>query len=229
MKKLENTIGYTFRDKSLLELALTHSSYSNERGRGRLGCNERLEFLGDSILGYFTAEHLFGTYPDKPEGEMTKIRAELVCEQSLARVAEKLGLGEYLRLGRGEELGGGRTRPSITADAVEAVLAAIYLDGGAEAAKKFVYGFILAEAAKAAREGSHDYKTLLQEQVQKGGGESPQYRMAGESGPDHNKVFTAEVLIVGRVMGQGSGRTKKEAEQSAAKNALEKIKAEGGR
>ena len=229
MKKLENTIGYTFRDKSLLELARTHSSYSNERGRGRLGCNERLEFLGDSILGYFTAEHLFGTYPDKPEGEMTKIRAELVCEQSLARVAEKLGLGEYLRLGRGEELGGGRTRPSITADAVEAVLAAIYLDGGAEAAKKFVYGFILAEAAKAAREGSHDYKTLLQEQVQKGGGESPQYRMAGESGPDHKKVFTAEVLIVGRVMGQGSGRTKKEAEQSAAKNALEKIKAEGGR
>ncbi len=229
MKKLEKTIGYIFKNPGLLELALTHSSHSNERGKGRLGCNERLEFLGDSILGYFTAEYLFGAYPDKPEGEMTKIRAELVCEQSLARVAEKLGLGDYLRLGRGEELGGGRTRPSITADAVEAVLAAIYLDGGAEAAKKFVYSFILTEAAKAAREGSHDYKTLLQEHVQKGGGESPSYRMAGESGPDHNKVFTAEVLICGEVMGSGSGRTKKEAEQNAAKNALEKIKAEGGK
>lgn len=229
MKKLENKIGYAFRDPKLLELALTHSSYSNERGRGRLGCNERLEFLGDSILGYFTAEYLFRTYPEKPEGEMTKIRAELVCEQSLARVAEKLGLGEYLRLGRGEELGGGRARPSITADAVEAVLAAIYLDGGAEAAKRFVYGFVLSEAAKTAREGSHDYKTLLQEQVQKGGGESPAYRMVGESGPDHNKIFTAEVLICGEVMGIGSGRTKKESEQNAARNALEKIKAESGR
>ena len=229
MKKLENRIGYSFKDQSLLELALTHSSYSNERGRGRLGCNERLEFLGDSILGYFTAEHLFTAYPNKPEGEMTKIRAELVCEQSLARVAEKLGLGGYLRLGHGEELGGGRTRPSITADAVEAVLAAIYLDGGAEAAKGFVYSFILTDAAKAAREGSHDYKTLLQERVQRGGAESPGYRMVGESGPDHNKIFTAEVLVCGQVMGSGSGRSKKEAEQNAARNALEAMRAEGGR
>jgi len=224
MKKLEKTIGYTFKNTSLLELALTHSSASNERGKGRLGCNERLEFLGDSILGYFTAEYLFGTYPDKPEGEMTKIRAELVCEQSLARVAEKLGLGDYLRLGRGEELGGGRTRPSITADAVEAVLAAIYLDGGAEAAKKFVYGFILTEAARAAKEGSHDYKTLLQELVQRGGAESPVYRMAGESGPDHNKTFTFTVAINGQVVGEGSGRSKKEAEQMAARMALEELR-----
>lgn len=229
MKKIEKTIGYTFKDPGLLELALTHSSHSNERGKGRLGCNERLEFLGDSILGYFTAEYLFGTYANKPEGEMTKMRAELVCEQSLARVAEKLGLGEYLRLGRGEELGGGRARPSINADAVEAVLAAIYLDGGAEAAKKFVYGFILAEAEKTVRAGSSDYKTMLQEHVQKGGGESPAYRMAGESGPDHNKTFMAEALICGEVMGAGSGRTKKEAEQNAARNALEKLKAKGGK
>jgi len=228
MKTLEKTIGYSFKEPGLLELALTHSSYSNERGRGRLGCNERLEFLGDSILGYFTAEYLFGTYPDKPEGEMTKIRAELVCEQSLARVAEKLGLGKYLRLGRGEELSGGRKRPSITADAVEAVLAAIYLDGGAEAAKRFVYGFVLTEAAKAAKEGSHDYKTMLQELVQKGGSESPVYRMAGENGPDHEKVFTAEVLICGSVKGRGNGRSKKESEQNAARNALEQIKAEAG-
>ena len=138
-------------------------------------------------------------------------------------------MGEYLRLGRGEELGGGRTRPSITADAVEAVLAAIYLDGGAEAAKKFVYGFILTEAARAAKEGSHDYKTLLQEFVQRGGAESPVYRMVGESGPDHNKVFTSEVLICGEVKGSGSGRSKKESEQNSAKDALEKLKAEGGK
>lgn len=229
MKKIEKTIGYSFKDPGLLELALTHSSYSNERGRGRLGCNERLEFLGDSILGYFTAEYLFGNYPNKPEGEMTKMRAELVCEQSLARVAEKLGLGDYLRLGRGEEQGGGRARPSINADAVEAVLAAIYLDGGAEAAKKFVYGFILSEATETMRAGSRDYKTVLQEYVQKGGKESPTYRVIGESGPDHNKTFEAEVLVCGEVKGSGSGRTKKEAEQNSARDALERLKEREGK
>ncbi len=226
MEKLEKKIGHTFKNKELLELALTHSSYSNERGKGRLGCYERLEFLGDSILGYFTAEHLFRTYPDKPEGEMTKIRAELVCEQSLARVAEKLGLGEQLRLGHGEDMNGGRTRPSITADAVEAVLAAIYMDAGIEAARKFVYAHILTEAAQAARAGSHDYKTMFQELVQHDGGESPVYRMAGESGPDHNKTFIAEVLVYGKVMGRGSGRSKKESEQNAARDAMERLKAE---
>jgi ribonuclease-3 len=224
MDTLEKRIGYSFRDPATLALALTHSSYANERACGRAGCNERLEFLGDSILGYFCAEYLFRTYPDKPEGEMTKLRAELVCEQSLARVAESLGLGEFLRLGRGEELNGGRTRPSITADAVEAVLAAIYLDGGAEAAKNFVYSFILNEVASAEKTGSHDYKTLLQEKVQHGGAESPSYVITGESGPDHMKVFGAEVRIAGRVAGVGSGRTKKEAEQNAAKNALDGLK-----
>ncbi len=222
MDTLEKRLGYSFRDPAMLELALTHSSYANERGSGRAGCNERLEFLGDSILGYFSAECLFRTYPDKPEGEMTKLRSELVCEQSLARVATKLGLGEFLRLGHGEEMGGGRTRPSIIADAVEAVLAAIYLDGGAEEAKKFVYTFILNEVSSAEKTGSHDYKTRLQERVQRGGASSPSYVITDESGPDHSKVFSAEVRIAGRVAGVGSGKTKKEAEQNAAKNALEK-------
>jgi ribonuclease-3 len=224
MKETEERIGYRFRDPELLRRALTHSSYANERGWGRAGCNERLEFLGDSILGYFTAEYLYKAYPDKPEGEMTKLRAELVCEPSLARVAEGLDLGKALLLGRGEELGGGRGRPSITADAVEALLAAVYLDGGIGEAKRFVYDFILSNASEAAREGSHDYKTLLQELVQRDGGESPVYRMTGESGPDHCKVFTAEVLIGGVAAGSGSGRSKKEAEQSAAGDALEKLK-----
>ena len=224
MKTIEEKIGYRFRDPELLRQALTHSSYANERGWGRLGCNERLEFLGDSILGYFTAEYLYRGYPDKPEGEMTKLRAELVCETSLAKVAETLALGEALLLGRGEELGGGRGRPSITADAVEALLAAVYLDGGAEEARRFVYTFILSNAPRAAREGSHDFKTLLQELVQRDGAESPLYRMTGESGPDHCKVFSAEVLVDGRALGEGSGRSKKEAEQNAARDALEKLK-----
>lgn len=224
MKTIEEKIGYRFRNPELLRQALTHSSYANERGWGRLGCNERLEFLGDSILGYFTAEYLYHGYPDKPEGEMTKLRAELVCESSLAGVAETLELGKALLLGRGEELGGGRGRPSITADAVEALLAAVYLDGGAEEARRFVYTFILSNAPRAAREGSHDFKTLLQELVQRDGAESPLYRMTGESGPDHCKVFTAEVLVDGRALGEGSGRSKKEAEQNAARDALEKLK-----
>lgn len=224
MKTIEEKIGYRFRDPELLRQALTHSSYANERGWGRLGCNERLEFLGDSILGYFTAEYLYRGYPDKPEGEMTKLRAELVCETSLAKVAEALELGKALLLGRGEELGGGRGRPSITADAVEALLAAVYLDGGAEEARRFVYTFILSNAPRAAREGSHDFKTLLQELVQRDGAESPLYRMTGESGPDHCKVFSAEVLVDGRALGEGSGRSKKEAEQNAARDALEKLK-----
>lgn len=221
MKKLEKTIDYSFSDESLLQHAMTHSSYSNERGLGRAGCNERLEFLGDSILGYFTADYLFHTYPDKPEGDMTKLRAELVCEQSLVSVAKELELGNYIRLGHGELACGGRERPSIMADAVEALIAAIYLDGGAQAAKRFIYSFILNRATKAASAGSHDYKTRLQEMTQSRGGGSPQYRMTGSSGPDHCKIFTAEVEVGGRVLGSGNGRSKKEAEQSAAKSAIE--------
>jgi ribonuclease-3 len=218
---LEDSLGYTFKNKSLLIKALTHSSYSNEKGEGRQGCNERLEFLGDSVLGFFVAEYLFKHKTDLPEGDMTRLRAELVCEQSLVRVARKLNLGEHLRLGKGEEQGGGRKRASILADAVEAVLAAIYLDGGKKAAEKFVLDHLLSLMDKEHK--FLDYKTALQELVQKKGGESPVYRLAGESGPDHQKVFFSEVWIKGNLAGSGSGRSKKEAEQAAACEALRSL------
>lgn len=218
MLELEERLGYHFRNRALLEQALSHSSWSNERGLGRLGCNERLEFLGDSILGFVVAETLYRTFPNLPEGEMTRIRAELVCEESLAETAGELGLGACLRLGKGEEQGGGRNRPSIIADAVEAVLAAVYLDGGEEAARSMLSRFILPKL-KHAEESSHDYKTALQEIVQSRGFPAPTYRLSGESGPDHDKVFRSEVLIDGEIAGAGSGKSKKEAERAAAKAA----------
>lgn len=217
--KLQNKIGYRFRNEKLLENALTHSSYANERGKSRIYCNERLEFLGDSVLGFVSAEYLYGKYPSKPEGEMTRIRAELVCEQSLAAAAETLGLGSVLLLGKGEEQNGGRTRKSILADAVEALLAAIYIDGGMECARKFVLEFILTDIPSAIT----DFKTLLQERVQHDGIAAPVYRIIDESGPDHAKTFIAQAEIDGVPAGEGSGRTKKEAEQSAARAALEKM------
>ena len=223
MSELEKKLGYTFRDPELLALALTHSSWSNERGLGHKGCNERLEFLGDSILGFVVAEALFQTYGDKPEGEMTRLRAELVCESSLVEAAAPLGLGEHLRLSKGEAMGGGHQRPSMIADAFEAVLAAIYLDGGEEAARAFLGRTILPKIRKAAA-AKHDYKTLLQEAVQSVGIAAPTYRMAGESGPDHRKVFTAQVIYGGEVAGEGSGFSKKEAEQAAAQAAYERFR-----
>ena len=222
MSELEKKLGYTFRDPELLALALTHSSWSNERGLGHKGCNERLEFLGDSILGFVVAEALYSAYGDKPEGEMTRLRAELVCEASLVESAEPLGLGEQLRLSKGEAMGGGHQRPSMIADAFEAVLAAIYLDGGEEAARAFLGRTILPKIKKAAA-AKHDYKTLLQEAVQRLGISAPTYRMTGESGPDHRKVFTAQVLYGGEVAGEGSGFSKKEAEQAAAQAAYERF------
>lgn len=226
MKELEDLLGYTFKNRSLLERALTHSSFANERGAGRAACNERLEFLGDSLLGFITAESLFRRYPDKPEGEMTRLRAELVCEASLVRVAAELNLGKWLRLGKSEEQGGGRNRPSILADAVEALLAAIYLDGGEERARDYVEKYVLAPLDKEVDIKARDYKSALQELVQRDGKEAPVYRLSGESGPDHMKVFSAEVLISGIVAGEGSGRTKKEAEQAAAGAALSKLTAQ---
>ena len=223
MSELEKKLGYTFRDPELLALALTHSSWSNERGLGHKGCNERLEFLGDSILGFVVAEALFQTYGDKPEGEMTRLRAELVCEASLVESAAPLGLGEHLRLSMGDAMGGGHQRPSMIADAFEAVLAAIYLDGGEEAARAFLGRTILPKIRKAAA-AKHDYKTLLQEAVQSVGIAAPTYRMAGESGPDHRKVFTAQVIYGGEVAGEGSGFSKKEAEQAAAQAAYERFR-----
>ena len=223
MERLEEKLGYTFRSRALLEQALNHSSYANEhRGQGEES-NERLEFLGDSILGFVSADHLFQTFGALPEGDLTRMRAALVCEQSLYEVARQWNVGAYLKLGRGEEAGGGRERQSILADAVEAILAAVYLDGGLEAAARLIHRFILDGAVKRRVEERRDYKTALQELVQREEGRVLTYRQTGESGPDHNKTFLFEVLINGQAAGQGSGRSKKEAEQSAARDALEKL------
>ncbi len=222
MSEVEERLGYTFRNRTRLTLALTHSSWSNERGLGHKGCNERLEFLGDSILGFVVAEELYNTFGEKPEGEMTRLRAELVCEASLVEAAEPLGLGEHLRLSKGEAMGGGHRRPSMIADAFEAVLAAIYLDGGEEEARAFLARTILPKIQTASA-AKHDYKTLLQEAVQRLGISAPTYRMAGESGPDHHKVFTAQVIYGGEVAGEGSGYSKKEAEQAAAQAAYKRF------
>lgn len=214
MKTLEAKLGYSFRDRSLLENALTHSSFANEN-RGSLGSNERLEFLGDSVLGMVTADFLYKEHPDLPEGDLTRTRAALVCEESLVEVADLLDLGAYLKLGRGEEAGGGRERPSIRADAVEAVLAAVYLDGGLAEARKIVQRFILDKESE--KSASRDYKTALQELVQRESGRVLTYRLTGESGPDHAKTFSVEVELNGKAVGAGSGHSKKEAEQMAAK------------
>ena len=222
METLESKLGYTFQDRSLLENALTHSSCANE-SRGKLSSNERLEFLGDSILGMVVADHLYRAHPDLPEGELTRVRAALVCEESLVEVAQALGLGDYLRLGKGEEAGGGRRRPSIQADAVEAVLAAVYLDGGIGSARKLIQKFILSREITGLTK-PRDYKTSLQELVQRESGRTLRYRLTGEEGPDHNKRFFVAVELDGVPVGAGSGRSKKEAEQMAAKAAIEKLK-----
>ncbi len=218
MKTLEEKLGYTFQDPSLLENALTHSSRANE-SRGAQASNERLEFLGDSILGMVVADHLYRNHPDLPEGDLTRTRAALVCEESLVQVAQGLDLGNYLRLGKGEETGGGRNRPSIQADAVEAVLAAIYLDGGIGSVRKVIQAQILSrELASLAK--PRDYKTALQELVQRESGQVLQYRLTGEEGPDHDKRFFIQVTLNGQPLGAGSGRSKKEAEQMAAQAAI---------
>ena len=227
MLELEKKLNYTFRDRKLLSEALSHSSYANEHRSAGLKSNERLEFLGDSVLGFVTAEFLFAQHPDLPEGDLTRIRAALVCEQSLYEVAQKLDLGKYLKLGRGEEAGGGRERTSILADATEAVFAAVYLDGGIGAASTLIHRVLLdAEKEEVVEERRRDYKTALQELVQRQADQVLTYRMIGEEGPDHDKTFLAEVLLNGTQVGTGSGHSKKEAEQSAAKAALRKLEAE---
>lgn len=217
MDALQEKLNYRFRDRELLSTALTHSSYANEH---RCSSNERLEFVGDSVLGMATAAHLYRTFPTLPEGRMTKLRAELVCEQSLWDCAKSLGLGEYLRLGKGEEQTGGRTRPSILADCVEAIIAALYLDGGFAPALAFIDAHILSKLGEAGADLSQDYKTELQELVQQTPGQSVSYDLTGESGPDHDKRFAASVSLAGEIIGSGEGRTKKEAEQMAARAAL---------
>ena len=222
IKDLESAIGYRFKNITLLQNALTHSSYANERWHNSLLSNERLEFLGDAILGMTVAKYLYQTFPDRPEGELTRMRADMVCEQTLAKVAARIELGKHLLLGNGEEQGGGRTRNSILADAVESVIAASYLDGGMEAAQKFIEQFILVEVPVKQLHNA-DYKTALQELVQQKKNQVLSYTLVGESGPDHDKQFDVEVKLNGKVVGTGSGSSKKRAEQAAAHAALEKI------
>ncbi len=222
MKSLEERIGYRFQDRSLLENALTHSSYANEHRSAGMPSNERLEFLGDSILGLIVADHLYRSRPDLPEGDLTRIRSALVCEGSLVEVAKSLDLGSYLRLGKGEEAGGGRHRPSIQADAVEAMLAAVYLDGGIGQVRKLVHDLILKQEKEKTAVG-RDYKTSLQELVQRESGQVLAYRLLNERGPDHAKTFSMEVCLNGESIGTGEGRSKKEAEQAAAKAAVAKL------
>lgn len=223
-EQLENMIGYKFRRRELLETALRHSSYVNEHRMNRLECNERLEFLGDAVLELVSSEYLFAQFPGMPEGELTKLRASLVCEPTLAFCAREIRLGEFLKLGKGEERTGGRKRDSITSDALEAVIGSIYLDGGFSEAKAFILRFVLNDIEH--KKLFFDSKTNFQEMVQ---GKIPgdiTYHLIGESGPDHDKVFSVEVHIGECCMGQGTGRTKKAAEQMAAYHAICKLKQE---
>ena len=222
IKDLETAIGYQFRNIQLLQNALTHSSYANERWHNSLLSNERLEFLGDSVLGMLVAEYLFHNFPDRPEGELTRMRADMVCEKTLAAAANRIGIGEHLLLGHGEDRLGGRNRESILADAMESVIAASFLDGGIEAALKIVQQFILVEVPVTKMHNT-DYKTALQELVQQKKNQVLTYALVGQSGPDHDKQFDVEVSLNGTVVGQGSGRSKKRAEQDAARCAIEKL------
>ncbi len=224
MKSLEEKLGYTFHNRELLKGALYHSSYANEHRELGIESNERLEFLGDAVLGLVTAEDLFRKHPDLPEGDLTRIRAALVCEESLHETAQSLDLGAYLKLGRGEESGGGRQRPSILADATESVFAAVYLDGGMEEARRIIHRVLLdREQEEVVEERRRDYKTVLQEFVQRRANQELRYQMVGSSGPDHAKVFEACVTINGEEVGRGTGHSKKEAEQAAARSALKAL------
>lgn len=225
LHELEQHLDYTFHDLRLLRAALYHSSYANEHRAQSVSSNERLEFLGDAVLGFVSADYLYGKHPDLPEGELTRIRAALVCEDSLHEVAQRLHLGDFLMLGKGEESGGGRHRPSILADAVEAVLAAVYLDGGIDEARALIHRILLEkEPEQVVESRRRDCKTELQELVQRKPNQELRYELVSESGPDHAKVFTVAVMLNGQVVGLGSGHSKKEAEQSAARTALEQMK-----
>ena len=225
IKDLEEAIGYRFQNITLLQNALTHSSYANERWHNSLLSNERLEFLGDSILGMVVAEHLYKQFPDRPEGELTKMRADMVCESSLALIADKIGLGQHLLLGHGEDRLGGRNRASILADAVESVIAASFLDGGMAAAEGFIRSFVLTNVP-VKRMQNTDYKTTLQELVQQKKNQVLTYVLTGESGPDHDKVFCVDVLLNDQCVGSGTGSSKKRAEQAAAQSALQALSSE---
>ena len=219
MEAFEKKLNYTFKNKELLETALTHSSYANEQ-RGGAVCNERLEFLGDSVLSIIVSDYLYNNF-SLPEGRLTKLRASLVCEKTLCRFSRSLQVGQFLKLGRGERATGGADRDSLLADAFEAILAAIYLDGGMEPAKKHVMRFVLEELRHMEHENFKDYRTELQEVIQRNPEENLHYVLTGQSGPDHNKQFTVEVRLNSNVIGVGTGHSKKAAEQAAACKALE--------
>ena len=223
LKELEQIIGVSFHNKELLRQALSHSSYANEHRAQDAQNNERLEFLGDAVLELVSSKFLYLAYPQQPEGDLTKLRASIVCEPTLALCAREFHLPDYLLLGKGEERTGGRTRPSILADMVEAVIAAIYLDAGMDEARRFILDRILKDAEISESHRSADYKTRLQEIVQRRSDRHISYVMTEESGPDHDKRFTFEVRINDAPAGTGSGRTKKEAEQMAARRALENL------
>ena len=220
MKDLQEAIGYSFKDPALLTEALTHSSYAHEQHKN-MKYNERLEFLGDAVLSIVVSDYIYSHCPELPEGELTKLRASLVCEKSLFDFAKQIDLGSYLRLSHGERRNGGANRPSIVSDAFEALIAAIYLDGGMESAKRHILRFVIPEIENHRFNSFRDYKTSLQEIIQKNPGERLEYRLVGSSGPDHNKHFKVEVLLNSNVIGRGGGRSKKEAEQQAAREALE--------
>ncbi len=221
MENLENRLGHKFKNINLLKNALTHSSYANEVRKG-FSSNERLEFLGDSVLSIIVSDYIYKKFPDMPEGELTRLRSSLVCEKALCSFSRELDVGSYLMLGKGEDKGGGRERDSILADAFEAILAAIYLDGGMNCARTFVMDFVLRELKSHKNDDvMKDYKTALQEIIQKNPEESVKYVLVDEKGPDHDKSFTVEVCLNSNVIGKGSGKNKKQAEQMAAKQALE--------
>lgn len=221
LKGFQTTIGYTFKDDTLLKMALTHSSYANEIKSRKFKDNERLEFLGDAVLEVISSEFLFINNEDKKEGELTRMRASMVCEPSLAYCARDIELGSYIRLGKGEDLTGGRYRDSITSDALEALIGAIYLDGGFANAKEFILKFILNDLEN--KKLFFDSKTILQEIVQAKGDELV-YDLTGEEGPSHCKTFSVNVLINNKLVSSGTGRTKKSAEQQAAYNAIKEIR-----
>lgn len=223
LDKLEEAIGYSFQKKALLTQAMTHSSYSNEKRARHLSSNERLEFLGDAVLELISSEYLFEKHPEMPEGDLTKTRARMVCEPALAFCAKEINLGDYLFLGKGEELTGGRDRDSVTSDGLEALIGAIYLDGGFANAKEFVLSYVMKDTER--KQLFFDSKTILQEMVQSNFEGEIAYHLIGEEGPDHNKSFTVEVLMGDCILGKGTGKSKKAAEQQAAFEAIMKLKA----
>lgn len=215
---LEEKIGYDFKDKGLLHLALSHTSYANETKNAQ--SNERIEYLGDAVLEVISSEYIYKTYPKMPEGEMTKTRAYAVCENSLAKVANKYNFSEYLLVGRCENKVNGSYRNSILADAVEAVIGAIFLDSGIDEARKFILPNIIPQIEEYVKNGNKDYKTQLQEKLQEHGEVKIEYKLVEEKGPDHDKIFIVEVYCDGKFLGKGEGRSKKEAEMHAAQMAL---------